>query len=280
MTDGIKPTTITGIKRLAKGISRERNVSHSTALDRAAVTAGFSNYTHAKRSLDIATTVKAIAEAKFTTYISIPVVDKETGKAKTCILEVSLPRPIDDFLEAKDFRGKGIFRAFSRKAADHISYRPNFGLGDIQTALCETARQLQFIATTGLKRCQSWDVAGSIHSLPAKDHSSTWFDPATKKGLFIDEPYGHHRDVERQQWADTNGYEMAVFQQWGLYKPGSCTMYAFSRLSDGVPLGPIVAALEKADRPVTKHNWNIHVVDGRRFTSPQQIADKAAAKAA
>lgn len=48
----IKPTTISGIKRLAKEISKREGLSHSSGLDRASTAAGFSNYQHALRSFN------------------------------------------------------------------------------------------------------------------------------------------------------------------------------------------------------------------------------------
>lgn len=44
-----KPSSIEGIKRLAKQIKTEKGLQHARALDEAAVMAGFQNFTHAKR---------------------------------------------------------------------------------------------------------------------------------------------------------------------------------------------------------------------------------------
>lgn len=45
------PTTIYGIKRLAKAIKRERGVPHHLALDIAAQKAGYRDYRHALKVL-------------------------------------------------------------------------------------------------------------------------------------------------------------------------------------------------------------------------------------
>lgn len=47
----IHPTTLESIKRLAKSLKRDDLITHCEALDLAARKAGFSNFTHAKRSL-------------------------------------------------------------------------------------------------------------------------------------------------------------------------------------------------------------------------------------
>lgn len=48
----VHPSTIEGIKRLARSIKREQNLISARALDAAAQQAGFSNYRHAKRQLN------------------------------------------------------------------------------------------------------------------------------------------------------------------------------------------------------------------------------------
>ena len=45
------PTSIDGIKRLAKRMRKEEPMQHSIALDRAARAAGFENFGHARNSL-------------------------------------------------------------------------------------------------------------------------------------------------------------------------------------------------------------------------------------
>lgn len=51
MTDHIKPSTLKGIKRLAKQIGRDQGIRHTAALEVAARQAGFTNYADALRSL-------------------------------------------------------------------------------------------------------------------------------------------------------------------------------------------------------------------------------------
>lgn len=51
MTGIVKPTTVAGIKSLARQLKSEQGISHATALDRAAHTAGYQNYKHALSSI-------------------------------------------------------------------------------------------------------------------------------------------------------------------------------------------------------------------------------------
>jgi hypothetical protein len=50
--DLIRPTTMVGIRRLAKQIKKAKGVTHAEALDQAAVAAGYQNFRHARRMLD------------------------------------------------------------------------------------------------------------------------------------------------------------------------------------------------------------------------------------
>lgn len=45
------PSTVAGIKRLAKKLKKEHGIQHSEALDRAAGIAGYADFKHAKRVL-------------------------------------------------------------------------------------------------------------------------------------------------------------------------------------------------------------------------------------
>lgn len=47
----VHPSTMEGIKRLAKSLKREKNLSHAKALDAAAQAAGFQNLQHARNVL-------------------------------------------------------------------------------------------------------------------------------------------------------------------------------------------------------------------------------------
>ena len=52
-TASIKPLTVNGIKQLAKKISRERNITHTSALNLASRQAGYEDFEHAKRQLSM-----------------------------------------------------------------------------------------------------------------------------------------------------------------------------------------------------------------------------------
>lgn len=47
----LKPTSMDGIKRLAKSLKKHYGILHHVALNRAAVQAGYQNYQHARNQL-------------------------------------------------------------------------------------------------------------------------------------------------------------------------------------------------------------------------------------
>lgn len=51
-SESIRPSTMDGIKRLAKSIKAERGIKHLLALDAAAQSAGFQNFGHARNVLE------------------------------------------------------------------------------------------------------------------------------------------------------------------------------------------------------------------------------------
>ena len=51
--DSIKPTTMVGIKSLAKKIKKAKQIKHSEALNQAAIAAGYLNFEHARTNLPL-----------------------------------------------------------------------------------------------------------------------------------------------------------------------------------------------------------------------------------
>ncbi len=51
MIDASQPTTLHGIKALAKGIKKAEGLQHVRALDKAAIRAGYQNFNHARNRL-------------------------------------------------------------------------------------------------------------------------------------------------------------------------------------------------------------------------------------
>lgn len=63
ISKAIRPSTLDGIKRLAKSLKRERGIQHARALDEAAQAAGFQNFRHASNALATPQLVKGETQA-------------------------------------------------------------------------------------------------------------------------------------------------------------------------------------------------------------------------
>lgn len=62
----IRPSSVDGIKQLAKKICREHNTPHTHALDEASRQAGFENFMHAKRHL-----TRVLKAERFPVFLSV-----------------------------------------------------------------------------------------------------------------------------------------------------------------------------------------------------------------
>ncbi|AUX78888.1 DUF5623 domain-containing protein [Sinorhizobium fredii] len=281
-TADIRPSTIPGIKRLAKSISGLKGVTHTMALDKAAVVAGYSNFSHALRVLRSST---AAASPTFSTFISVFWRDPKTDKHGTEIIEASLPMPLDGIIPARQYKkARGLWN-FKRWASDFIYCQINPESADNAVSMaCQAARTLQFMAATGLKP-SSKSMPSSLEGrrIPGRDHVSSWFEPAPKRYIFADEPYAasvQKQQQERASWAKRNGWQLAKPRWAGMYFPeGGCELYLLSDPKTGMPVEPLVTALEKAAAPIVPENCKRIVPPaGEYFRSPAEI-QQAKAKA-
>ncbi|GEO86284.1 MULTISPECIES: DUF5623 domain-containing protein [Alphaproteobacteria] len=283
-TANITPTTIDGIKRLAKTISKRDGVPHAVGLDRASIRAGYSNYTNARRVLMSSTTS---TRPNFKTFISVWWRDPKTKARGTEIVEVSLPKPLDEIVETRHFKNARGLWNFKRWAPDLIVCQTNPQSEDgAISAACTAARTLQFMAATGLKPSKSDALpgGGGTGRLPGRDHCSSWFDPATKKKVILDEPYAaavSDRQLERDAWADRNNWQIVKSAWGGIYFPdGGSELYLLSDRKKGTALEPIEAVLSALGAPVVPENCRrVATTDAEPFRTPGEIqmeAEKAA----
>lgn len=279
-TANITPTTIDGIKRLAKTLSKREGVPHSIGLDLASVRAGYANYTNARRVLMASTTS---TRPNFKTFISVWWRDPKTKARGTEIVEVSLPMPLDDVVETRHFKNARGLWNFKRWAPDLIvcQTNPQSEDGAISVA-CTAARTLQFMAATGLKPSKSDALpgGGGTGRLPGRDHCSSWFDPATKRKIILDEPYAAavaDRQQERDAWAERNNWQIVKSAWGGIYFPdGGCELYLLSDRKKGGDLETIEAVLSTLDAPVVPENCRrIATNDAEPFRTPGEIKMEA-----
>lgn len=226
-SNSVAPSTIDGIKRLAKSIKRERNLPHHQALDLAAREAGFQNIRHAQHQLQEGASPAMPLPASKAVFLSAYWVAGGASGRET--LRVLLPEPLTPPLTPSQMRDARNLAHFRNEYADHLERHTEL---DSQTearqSVLAAARTLQFLAATGL-RPASGSVRENLYlrfqrELPGHDHYSVWVDPASKAWVYLDEPYGSVARV-RHDWVVRAGLQLIESAWGGLYQPGSTTPF-------------------------------------------------------
>jgi hypothetical protein len=239
------PSSIEGIKRLAKSIKRERGIPHMQALDAAAQSAGYHNLQHAKNAL------AAAADAHshliyVTSYWRDPKSNHEGRETMTW----RLSRPLRALVP------NGLY-GYRLDASDHLEERDDRANAEnARENVLRTIRHLQFAAAACVR---PWGGASIrdfewTQDIPHKDHMTFWQHLETGAFLFADEPYcdPHDRLKERQAWARDgggNGVAMAAPEWAGMYLPTQSALLLAVRKEDELVLGRIVDALKGAQAP-------------------------------
>lgn len=279
----IRPSTVDGIKQLAKKIRRERNITHTEALEDASRQAGYENFVHAKRQL-----TGAGASRGFPVYLSVhwraPRARNgeprlEGLRAGREILRVDLARPLSEVVaKHRVSRGRGL-QGFRMEYEDHLEHLTNVqGQDEARKALLTAVRSLRFMEATGLQPVTTqryYDLLRKLENMPGRDHESEWFDPATEGYLLLDEPYAAaltHQSAKRQRWLERNGLH-TVSPEWeGIYYPGECLPHLVG--PDGALLQRVAGALAKVQPVPEPERWPHETgVCGDDFVSPKRQAD-------
>ncbi len=283
-TASIRPSSVDGIKQLAKKISREQNIPHTRALDDASRQAGFENFVHAKRQL-----LGAVAPHGFPIFLSIHWVAPRRRKdeprpdgpwAGREILRVELSRPLPEIVaKHRVGHGRGL-HGFRMEYEDHLEYRTNVeGLDTARDRLLAAVRSLRFMEATGLQpvSTKKYDaISRALAELPGHDHPSDWFDPLTEGYVYLDEPYAganENRAVERERWLELNGLKIITPPDWeGIYYAGECTPSLIS--PDGALLHRVAGALAKVKAVIKPETWPHETgMCNDDFISPKRQAD-------
>lgn len=251
----VRPSTIDGIKSLAKSIKRDKGIKHSEALDCAAQAAGFSNFTHATRELG--------DKPRHFLWITARWFDRATKERGQETLKVAFDRPYAELVSPSQARSDRYLGNVRADAPDHLvilSMSENVDLA--RRHVCEVARTLQFIDATGLKPSNArrpYPKGRFDNRVPNQDHASVWWDPVHRRHVLADEPYVRPEDPiseERLAWAKQYGWEI-VKPGWGsiYWTDGGCWLFLMTDRAKGPSLKPLVDALEKAPKPVAAKRW-------------------------
>lgn len=282
-TANIRPSTVDGIKQLAKKIAREHSISHTLALEVASRQAGYENFVHAKRQLQA-----GAKQNRYAVFLSIhwhaPRVLKgeprPTGpRAGREILRVDLARALPDIVaKHRVSHGRGL-HGFRMEYEDHLEHQTNVeGQSTARGLLLKAARSLRFMEATGLQPVSTKkydEISLQLTKMPGKDHASDWFDPATEGYVCLDEPYAaaiKRRLSEREGWLESNGLKMICPAWEGIYYAGECTPHLIS--ADSVLLERVARALAQVQAVAEPEAWPHETgICNDDFVSPKREAD-------
>lgn len=287
MSNGaIRPSTLDGIKRLAKSIKVERGIQHAQALDAAAQAAKFQNFRHASNVLRAAPRPER-ARPGHRIFLTSYWKDREGGGSGRETLTIWLSVPCGDLITLLQLRNQRALASFRAEGPDHLAQdllqRTQSGA---RRAVCAAARALHFMDATKLRPSKSHSRAfpggRPSNAAPGHDHQSVWYDSDTKRYLVVDEPYEkavEGKVQEREVWAKQYGFAIVKTEWAGMYAPDSGSrLYLIADETKGIPLQPIAAALDRLPPPVVEAAWAGESAPMTPFfVSPGAIAKPAVA---
>lgn len=257
LIDDLRPTTLQGVKRLAKQIRKTSGVKHSDALNLAAKSADCVNFRHALRTLPTG----GFANSKPYVLLTIYWSDKKRGHRcgrETLRIELSMPiLVLCPKIALKYVRGFGNLRmvAGDHFVCDDIAYTQEYA----RERLCTAERSLRFMEFTGLRPNRDrkkYPRVLSSDKLPNIDHSTDWVDPDNGQFVLIDEPYDDvPDDAERANWADRNGWRIEKTTWPGMYRPYECGLYVGIDKSSGYDVDAIIEKINAIPEPIVIGNW-------------------------
>lgn len=221
------PSTLDGVKRLAKTIKREQVVPHHEALELAAKRAGYQNYRHALSQLS-----HKARTARPTYPIYLSAYWAQRGGAGRETLTIRLPKPLDQIIAPRQVNHARNLVNFKMEASDHLERKADL---DSQTQahkeLFAAARTLEFMAATGLVPAtnqKQYAPMRIVRGVPRLDHPSAWIHIESGSWVYMDEPYSKPGVESRAEWASANGIAMVQPPWAGIYNPGMSVPYLFS----------------------------------------------------
>lgn len=286
-SEAIRPSTLDGIKRLAKSLKVERGIQHVRALDEAAKAAGFQNFRHASNVLRSGAKQERPGGGHHL-FLTAYWKEREGTRSGRETLSIWLSALWSELITPLQFRNHRGLRHFRAEGPDHLAReRTNYSQSEARRAVCAAVRAFHFMEATRLRPSKShsriFPGGRSITTVPGCDHESLWYDGETKRYLLVDEPYEksiEYRVEEREVWAREKGFVIVKPQWLGMYVPDQGSrLYLIADAKKGIPLQPIAAALDKLPPPFIEADWNGESAAMLPlFVSPGAIAAAEAAK--
>ena len=267
--EAIRPSTLDGIKRLAKTLKAEQVIQHVRALDEAARLAGFKNFRHASNVLGGASTPPKVQSGRRRSghrlFLTVYWKDRKGGESGRETLTCWLSVPWRDLVTPVQMKMNRELMHFSIEGPDHLARQSLMeSQSQARRRICAAARVLDFMDATRLRpskeHSRAYPGGSSVNAPPGRDHASVWFDPAEKRYLLADEPYEaavEDKVGARAQWAQQHGFHIRQPTWPGMYNPdGGSRLYLIADRAKGVQLDPLVAVLNSLPLPVVEDAWD------------------------
>lgn len=264
MSSSIVPTTLVGVKRLARQIARSGDAPHAEALDRAAVAAGFHNFAHARHALaPHAVGLTASSSPTFAEPVDHAVISMNWRDADRFGI-VAVKAPLSVRLPGYTLKTVRGVPGFLDASPDGEAFHFNSSLQRRSAVedITRLARTLAFSLGTGLIRSKGFASAMPNRSswqtdLPeAHDHVSIWWDAIDRRHFATDEPYtmgdesGSHA-FAAAAWRDRTGWFYEEPEWPGMWYPeGGTRLFVAGNPAKGSP-DRVMQCISMLPRPVT-----------------------------
>ena len=253
----VHPSTLEGIKRLAKTIKREQGIPHTKALDAAARLANYENYRHAQKQIEAGVNDAAASTGHYDIYISAYWRDKAKKSGRET-LRIRLPKPLSQIVRPNHLYGS--FAHFRIDADDHLETSDD--IRDQETArnlVNKASLTLHFMTTTGLTNkggSRGESMRDRARGMPKQDHAASWMDAVTQVEVLTDEPYTHNATgllAERALWLEKQGLFISTTSWCGMYSPGHAPLFLIS--DDKAYLDTITKRLDALKYSAPEGSW-------------------------
>lgn len=280
------PSTVDGLKRHSKKLSKSLGIPLHQAQAQAAVFCGYPTFAVALKSLsgNPPSGSAPTSPPKHRLYVSAWWTDRETRQSGREVWWVDLSAPFSQLLTPSQMRLPGAFARLTPLAEDHlfIDYRHD-SQERAQHHVCHALRTWLFVDATKLRpsttHSRVYPEGKSSNAIPGRDHYSGWYDPISKGYVFVDEPYepaALRKAADRAQWGNQHQYDIAKPQWPGMYLPGGQSgsrLYLVASKKNGPPLAPLVKSLDKLPAPPVPEAWKGDSAQGlSHFVSPGETA--------
>jgi hypothetical protein len=253
------PSTLDGIKRLAKKIQAEQKslgqrIPYHQALNLASRVAGFENFAHAHRVL-------TGADQQIWVHLTCYWLGRVDGVLKYGreTLGIPMSKALDDIVRRHQLDHARHLTGFRLECADHLERKLDVESQErAKTELRRAARTLQFMTATGLRPAttqrERLPIVRKFEHLPGDDHYSLWMSQDGKGWVYMDEPYEKPVLEKRAAWAKQQGMTMLRPSWEGLYYPGSTIPFLFG--VDDVLIGTIEDKIEHLPKAEDEDGWS------------------------